>query len=81
MQSFRADLSCLDNTVGNENSPKNNGEDASNQPGLKAMTMKAIEVLSKRSKADGDKGFVLMSEAASIDKVRWQNYPDTYSRS
>lgn len=26
-------------------------------------------MLSKRAKADGDKGFVLMSEAASIDKM------------
>jgi len=57
------------NTVGNENSPKNDGTDAPNQPDLKQMTLKAIEVLSKRAKADGDKGFVLMSEAASIDKM------------
>lgn len=32
-----------ENTIGNENSPKNNGEDASNQPGLKEMTLKAVE--------------------------------------
>jgi len=57
------------NTRGNENSPKQDGSDADNQPGLKAMTLKAIDVLSKRAKADGDKGFFLMSEAASIDKM------------
>lgn len=33
------------------------------------MTLKAIEVLSTRSKANGDSGFILMSEAASIDKM------------
>ena len=32
-----------ENTRGNGNSPKNDGTDADNQPGLKAMTMKAIE--------------------------------------
>jgi alkaline phosphatase len=34
-------------------------------PGLKEMTLKAVDVLHKRG---GDKGFFLMSEAASIDK-------------
>lgn len=39
---------------------------ALDQPGLKEMTTKAIDILHKRS---GDKGFFLMSEAASIDKM------------
>lgn len=33
------------------------------QPGLKEMTLKAIDILTKRSK-DRDTGFMLMSEAA-----------------
>lgn len=37
-------------------------------PSLKDMTLKAIDILSTRSKEDGDTGFMLMSEAASIDK-------------
>lgn len=32
------------------------------------MTLKAIDILSTRSKNNGDTGFMLMSEAASIDK-------------
>lgn len=43
--------------------------DALDQPGLAEMTIKAIDVLSTRSKANGDAGFLLMSEAASIDKM------------
>jgi alkaline phosphatase len=46
-------------------SPTGNGT-AVNQPGLAEMTLKAIDVLHSRS---GDKGFFLMSEAASIDKM------------
>ncbi|KAH8651171.1 alkaline phosphatase [Xylariales sp. PMI_506] len=38
---------------------------ATDLPGLKDMTLKAIDILHKRG---GDKGFFLMSEAASIDK-------------
>ena len=38
---------------------------ATDLPGLKEMTLKAIDVLHKRS---GKEGFFLMSEAASIDK-------------
>lgn len=37
-------------------------------PSLKDMTIKAIDILNTRAKADGDSGFMLMSEAASIDK-------------
>lgn len=32
------------------------------------MTQTAIDILHTRSKADGDKGFFLLSEAASVDK-------------
>ncbi|KAI1848682.1 hypothetical protein JX266_005541 [Neoarthrinium moseri] len=38
---------------------------AKDLPGLKDMTIKAIDILNERG---GDKGFFLMSEAASIDK-------------
>lgn len=38
-------------------------------PGLKDMTLKAIDILSTRAKKSGeDTGFMLMAEAASIDK-------------
>lgn len=37
-------------------------------PSLQDMTLKAVDILSTRSKEDGDTGFMLMSEAASIDK-------------
>jgi len=57
-----------DNLVGTESSPDCLGTDALDQPGLKAMTLKAIDILDTRAKADGDKGWFLMSEAASIDK-------------
>lgn len=56
-----------DNLVGTENSPDCLGSDAIDQPGLKEMTVKAIDILDSRAKADGDKGWFLMSEAASID--------------
>ncbi|OAP61479.1 hypothetical protein AYL99_03682 [Fonsecaea erecta] len=39
---------------------------ATDQPGLKEMTLKALEVLQTRH---GEKGFFIMSEAASIDKM------------
>lgn len=54
-----------DNLREEENSPDGSGEDALDQPGLKDMTLKAIDVLEARS---GDEGYFLMSEAASIDK-------------
>jgi alkaline phosphatase len=47
-------------------SPTGDKTAALDQPGLKEMTLKAIDVLHERS---GDKGFFLMSEAASIDKM------------
>ncbi|PSN69923.1 alkaline phosphatase-like protein [Corynespora cassiicola Philippines] len=47
-------------------SPTGDKSPALDQPGLKEMTLKAIDILHERS---GDKGFFLMSEAASIDKM------------
>jgi alkaline phosphatase len=47
------------------NNPSGNGQPALDLPGLKEMTIKAVEILNTRG---GDKGFFLMSEAASIDK-------------
>jgi alkaline phosphatase len=61
----------LDRTINKDNlktfsnDPTGNKSAALDLPGLKEMTIKAIEVLHKRG---GDKGFFLMSEAASIDK-------------
>ncbi|KAF2842746.1 putative extracellular phytase [Patellaria atrata CBS 101060] len=55
-----------DNLEGQENSPDGSGNDATNQPGLKEMTLKAIDILEERS---GDGGWFIMSEAASIDKM------------
>ncbi|OJD35715.1 alkaline phosphatase [Diplodia corticola] len=49
-------------------SPSGDETAALNQPGLKEMTLKAIDILAARSGED-DKGFFLMSEAASIDKM------------
>jgi alkaline phosphatase len=54
------------NLVGQNNSADGAGGDATDQPGLKEMTLKAIEILDNRH---GDDGFFLMSEAASIDKM------------
>ncbi|WPH01327.1 Hypothetical protein R9X50_00416600 [Acrodontium crateriforme] len=53
------------NVKGNKDSPDCSGKDATDQPGLKEMTLKAINVLEARSQ---DKGWFIMSEAASIDK-------------
>lgn len=57
-----------DNLEGNEDAPNCEGGDATDQPGLKEMTLKAIDVLQARSEADDDSGWILMSEAASVDK-------------
>ncbi|KAK4632021.1 Alkaline phosphatase H [Fulvia fulva] len=57
-----------DNLEGGENSPTCDGTDAVDQPGLREMTLKAIDILETRSKADDDKGWFIMSEAASVDK-------------
>jgi alkaline phosphatase len=47
------------------NHPSGAKSPALDLPGLKEMTVKAVEILNKRG---GKKGFFLMSEAASIDK-------------
>ncbi len=47
------------------NSPDGRRNDALDQPGLKEMTLKAIDVLQNRT---GSRGWFLMSEAANIDK-------------
>jgi alkaline phosphatase len=47
-------------------SPTGDKKPALDQPGLKEMTLKAIDILQARS---GDEGWFLMSEAASIDKM------------
>jgi alkaline phosphatase len=54
------------NTQIPKTSPDGSNATASDQPGLKEMTLKAIDILHKRNP---EKGFFLMSEAASIDKV------------
>lgn len=54
-----------DNLKSMKNSPLGGEEPALDLPGLKDMTLKAVDILANRS---GDEGFFLMSEAASIDK-------------
>lgn len=48
-----------------KNSPDGKGGNATDVPGLKEMTLKAIDILAARHSKEG---FFLMSEAASIDK-------------
>lgn len=55
-----------DNTLGNRNDPSCNRANATDQPGLKEMTLKAIDILHNRA---GDDGWFIMSEAASVDKM------------
>lgn len=54
-----------DNIAKLNNDPRGARGAATDLPGLKEMTLKAVDVLHTRG---GDKGFFLMSEAASIDK-------------
>ncbi|KAK1237655.1 hypothetical protein MKX07_006783 [Trichoderma sp. CBMAI-0711] len=49
-----------------KNDPRGTTAPALDLPGLKDMTLKAVDILHKRG---GDDGFFLMSEAASIDKA------------
>ncbi|KAJ7289262.1 alkaline-phosphatase-like protein [Mycena rebaudengoi] len=56
------------NLAGLKNSPHGDGTDALDQPGLKEMTLKAIDILQERSQKNGT-GWFMMSEAASIDKM------------
>lgn len=53
------------NLVGQNDSSDGLKKDATDQPGLKEMTLKAIDILAKRHSKEG---WFLMSEAASIDK-------------
>lgn len=48
-----------------KNDPSGKGTPALDLPGLKEMTLKAVDILHARG---GNKGFFLMSEGASIDK-------------
>jgi len=57
-----------ENLKNQKNSPTGDGTDATDQPGLKEMTIKAIDVLQARQKKKNT-GWFMMSEAASIDKV------------
>ncbi|KAH8592327.1 putative alkaline phosphatase H [Bisporella sp. PMI_857] len=54
-----------DNLNKTTNDPSGNKKPALDLPGLKDMTLKAIDILHARG---GDKGFFMMSEGASIDK-------------
>ncbi|EMC96313.1 hypothetical protein BAUCODRAFT_470316 [Baudoinia panamericana UAMH 10762] len=56
------------NYGGQKNSPDCRGGNATDQPGLKEMTLKAIDVLQTRANSSGNNGWFIMSEAASIDK-------------
>ncbi|TFK40421.1 alkaline-phosphatase-like protein [Crucibulum laeve] len=62
-----------DNLKGQKNSPNGDGTDALDQPGLKDMTLKAIDILQARATSGNgkgnNKGWFMMSEAASIDKM------------
>ncbi|KAI5892802.1 alkaline phosphatase [Schizophyllum commune H4-8] len=55
-----------DNLKDKANSPTGDGSDATDQPGLKDMTLKAIDILNAQYK---EEGWFMMSEAASIDKM------------
>ncbi|KAB8346006.1 hypothetical protein FH972_023058 [Carpinus fangiana] len=54
------------NLRGKKSAPNGDGGDALDQPGLKEMTLKGLEVLTKRHRKNG---WLMMSEAASIDKM------------
>lgn len=54
-----------DNLQNLTNDPSGAEAAATDLPGLKDMTLKAVDVLRRRG---GDRGFFLLSEAASIDK-------------
>lgn len=59
------DRNVYTSTLNRSKSADGSDEPALDQPGLKQMTLKALDVLSTRHPDDG---WVLMSEAASIDK-------------
>jgi len=56
-----------ENLKNKRNHPTGDGSDAVDQPGLKDMTLKAIDILQARSKRN--QGWFMMSEAANIDKM------------
>ncbi|KAF9048662.1 alkaline phosphatase [Panaeolus papilionaceus] len=56
-----------ENLKNQKNSPSGDGTDALDQPGLKDMTLKAIDILQART--NKKEGWFMMSEAASIDKM------------
>lgn len=62
-----------DTLKGLPTSPTGDNSSAINQPGLKEMTLKAIDILQARSQKN-QTGWFLMSEAASIDKVFVEHY-------
>ncbi|KAH0565460.1 hypothetical protein GP486_001141 [Trichoglossum hirsutum] len=53
------------NLLNQSNSPDGKKTDATDQPGLKEMTLKALDILDTRHR---NEGWFIMSEAASIDK-------------
>lgn len=55
----------IENLESFKNDPLDSEKAALDLPGLKEMTLKAVDILHHRG---GDKGFFLMSEGASIDK-------------
>ncbi|KAH8832624.1 alkaline phosphatase [Flagelloscypha sp. PMI_526] len=57
-----------DNLKTGKTSPTGDGTAATDQPGLKDITLKAIDILNERQKSKNT-GFFMMSEAASIDKM------------
>ncbi|KAI4198691.1 MAG: hypothetical protein LQ346_002711 [Caloplaca aetnensis] len=59
------DRNVYKQNLNKKNSPDGSGGNATDVPGLKEMTLKAIDILSTRHSKEG---FFLMSEAASIDK-------------
>lgn len=58
-----------DNIKSLKNDPTGKNSSATDIPGLKEMSVKAVEILANRGK---EKGFFLMSEGASIDKQMHQ---------
>ncbi|PPR00893.1 hypothetical protein CVT24_000378 [Panaeolus cyanescens] len=56
-----------ENLKNQKNSPTGDGTDALDQPGLKDMTLKAIDILQERT--NKNEGWFMMAEAASIDKM------------
>ena len=60
------DRNVYKNNLNLTNDPSGNKKAALDLPGLKDMTLKAVDILHERG---GDKGFFLMSEAASVSAL------------